>query len=171
MKHLQWLSLFLTLSLLCILFSGCAAAAKQDPLKALRSANCITAANGDLRFTMEWSETGSVYRFSAPALLQPLTVTVTDENILVSYKGLETEVADAFCGAILPLSRAMHAFRSSGAETGEQGGQSYLRATLDADTFLLYYDPASGVFTRLEWAGDSGSGGLDILSCTESDSE
>ena len=173
MKHFKWLSLLLTLSLLCILSGGCATVAKQDPLKTLRSAKFVTASDGDLLFTMEWSETGGVYRFSSPELLQPLTVTVTDEKVLVSYQGLETEVTDEFCANILPLYRAMHAFRSSDTEMGGQldGEQSYLRATLDEDTFMMYYSPDSGVFTRLEWAGDSGSGSLDILSCTESNSE
>lgn len=171
MKHLQWLSLLLTLSLLCVLSGGCGTAAKKDPLEALRNTKFITASNGGLRFTMEWSEAGGLYRFSSPELLQPLTVTVMDERILAAYQGLETEVSDEFCGAILPLSRALQAFRSSGAEMGGQGARSYLRTTLDDDTFLMYYDPDSGVFTRLEWAGDGGSGGLDILSCTETNSE
>lgn len=175
MKHLKWLSLLLTLFLLCVLSGGCGTAAKKNPLEALRNARFVTASDGDLLFTLEWSETNGVYRgvyrFSLPEQLKPLTVTETDGNIHASYKGLETEVTDEFCAAILPLSRAMRAFRSSGTETGTQDGRSYLRTTLDGDTFLMYYDPASGVFTRLEWAGNSGSGGLDILSCTESDSE
>lgn len=171
MKHLKWLSLLLTLSLLCVLSGGCATVTKQDPLKTLRSARFVTASDGDLLFTMEWSETSGVYRFSSPELLQELTVTVTDEKIIASYKGLETEVTDEFCARLLPLSRAFHAFRSSNAEVGKQSEQSYLRTTLDGDTFLMYYDPDSGVFTRLQWAGDNGSGKLEILSCTESNSE
>ena len=169
--HLKWLSLLLALSLLGVLFGGCATVAKQAPLKTLRSARFVTASDGDLLFTMEWSETGGTYRFSSPELLQELTVTVTDGKILASYKGVETEVTDEFCARILPLYCALHAFRSSNAEVGKQGEQSYLRTTLDGDTFLMYYDSDSGVFTRLEWAGNSGSGGLDILSCTESNSE
>lgn len=171
MKHFKWLSPLLAIFLLCGLLSGCATVVRQDPLKTLRSARFITVSDGDLLFTMEWSETSGVYRFSSPEVLQPLTVTVTDEKVLASYQGLETEVTDEFCANILPLYRAMHAFRSSEAEIGGQGEQSYLRTTLDADTFLMYYNPDSGIFTRLEWAGDSGSGGLDILSCTESNSE
>lgn len=171
MKRLQWLSLLLTLSLLCVLLSGCTAVVKQDPLKTLRNARFVTASDGELLFTMEWSETNGVYRFSSPELLQPLTVTVTDQKILASYRELETEVTDEFCANILPLYRAMHAFRSSEAERGGQGERSYLRTTLDEDTFLMYYDPDSGVFTRLEWTGADGPGGLDIISCTESNSE
>ena len=176
MKHCKWLSLLLSVSLLCTLLSGCAAAAKQDPLKTLRSARFITASDGETLFTMEWSETGgvyrSVYRFSSPELLQPLLVTVTDGKVIASYQGLETEVTDEFCGGILPLFYAMKAFAMK-AEIGGQraGGQSYLRATLDADTFLMYYDPESGSFTRLEWVGNHGSGSLEILSCTASNSE
>ena len=175
MKHLKWLSLLLAFTLFCVCSGGCSTVTKQDPLKTLRCARFITASDGDLLFTMEWSETNGVYRsifrFSSPELLRPLTVTATDGKIIASYQGLETEVTDEFCAKILPLSRAMHAFRSSNAETGKHGEQSYLSATLDGTTFLMYYDPASGVFTRLEWSGVIGSGGLDILSCTETESE
>lgn len=171
MKHCKWLSLLLSISLLCTLLSGCAAVAKQDPLKTLRSARFVTASDGETLFTMEWNETSGIYHFSSPELLQPLTLTATDEKILASYQGMETEVTDEFCRGILPLYYAMHAFRSSDTEMGVQGEQTYLRATLDADTFLIYYDPESGSFTRLEWAGNHGSGSLDILSCTASNSE
>ncbi|MCH5183357.1 MAG: hypothetical protein J1E00_04195 [Oscillospiraceae bacterium] len=175
MKHLKWLSLLLTFFLLCVFSCGCGSTAKKDLLEALRSARVITASDSDLFFTLEWSETNGivriVFRFSSPEQLKPLTITEENGKIHASYKGLETEVTEEFCARLLPLSRAMRAFRSSGTETGVQGDRSYLRAALDGDTFLMYYDPASGVFTRLEWTGESGSGGYDILSCTASDSE
>lgn len=156
-------------SLLLLSLSGCAPGASQNPQELLRSANFVTASDGDLLFTLELTETGGIYRFSAPELLQTLTVTVTDGKAHASYEGLETDVSDAFCANILPLCRAFHAFRTMNAEQGgREGEQPYLYVTLDEETFLLYYDPNGSVATRLEWSGGNGTGGLDILSCTAS---
>lgn len=170
MKHIKRLSLLLVVSLLCIFVCGCAPSASKNPQELLRSVRFVTASDGDLLFTLELTETGGIYRFSAPELLRALTVTVTDGSARAAYEGLETDVTDAFCAGILPLCRAFHALRTVDAEQSVQG-ETYLRTTLDEDTFLLYYDPDSGVATRLEWTGPNGAGELEILSCTESDSE
>lgn len=170
LKHLKCFSLLLTLSLLCVSVCGCAQGTAKDPQELLRSVNFVTASEGDLLFTLELTEAGGIYRFSAPELLRSLTVTVTDGTVHAAYEGLETDVTDAYCAGILPLCRAIHALRTVDADRGGQGKQSYLRTTLDADTFLLYYDPDSGIATRMEWTGANGTGGLDILSCTKSDS-
>ena len=166
MKHLKWFSLFLSVSLLCALLCSCISNAPKDPQELFRSAKFVTATDGELLFTLELTETGGIYRFSSPELLQPLTVTFADGVTHASYQGLETDVSDPFCANLLPLCHVFHALRMTDAERGEQGAQSYLRITLDEDTFLLYYDSDSGVATRLEWTGKLGTGGLDILSCT-----
>lgn len=162
--------MLLTLSMLCVSLCGCMPGTAQNPQERLRSATFVTASDGDLLFTLELTDAGGIYRFSSPEVLRPLTVTLSDGAAHASYQGVETDVADAFCANILPLCRAFHALRTTDAERGGQDAQSYLRMTLDGDTFLLYYDADSCVVSRLEWTGANGAGGLDILSCTESNS-
>lgn len=119
-------------------------------------------------FSMEQTETGCLFRFASPEILQELTLSYDGTLLHASYKGLETDVTSAFAGNVLPLYRTVHAFETASVV---QKSENIRAVTLDETEFLLYYDKEGGAVTRLEAKGADGTFVYDVLSCTKNNDD
>ncbi len=161
-RSIAFFSCFLLLfPLVCS--TGCMRSSSRNPQELLKNAATITATNGELLFTLELTDYGGNFRFSAPELLEDLTITVAGETVTATYCELETQIDTAFFAGIFPIYQAVQAFRKE--EAKRIGNENILSVSLDGTTFLLYYDSGGSTITRLEAQGADGSKGFDVLSC------
>lgn len=115
---------------------------------------------------MEMQETGCIFRFASPEMLDCLVLTYDGEVLHAAYDGIETDTALGFAGGLLPLYNAARAFET---HTAVQTAENIRALTLDETEFLLYYDTEGGMPTRLETKGADGTFVYDILSCAKHD--
>lgn len=127
MKRTRLLLFSLLLSAaICLLCTGCAGA-KENPMALFRDSLAIEARYGEIRFELktEAENENAVFSFSEPEALTDLTVRVENGDVFAVFGGMETKVTELFPAAVLPLYRAVMAFRGTNDTSAEADGEVY----------------------------------------------